>query len=277
MIQRMEIDDKTLRKVQLVQLEILDAIDNLCKKNNIKYSLYAGTLLGAVRHGGFIPWDDDLDICMSRRDYVRFIRLWNRYSPQGYILQNKSLEPDFTQSFSKIRKRNTTFLEEGAESGNYHKGIFVDIFPIDRIPNGVIQRKIFRYQCMLYQLYTREFIPVNSNLVVKFCSKIILNVTPKNMRKYLRKQLQRHIVSHNKDEKLNTIAIETYQTLSHIFPVELLDEYVELQFEGKKYMCFKLWNEYLTLEYGNYMELPPKEERIWKHRPLIIDFQHEYK
>ena len=103
--------DNTLRQLQLTQLSILKVIDKLCRKWEIRYSLYAGTLLGAVRHSGFIPWDDDLDICMAREEYDRFLAAWEKEPPEGYLLQNKKNTPAFTQSFTKIRKDHTAFLQ----------------------------------------------------------------------------------------------------------------------------------------------------------------------
>ena len=102
-----------LRRLQLTELEILKVVDKVCRDNKIDYSLYAGTLLGAVRHKGFIPWDDDLDICLTRENYNRFIKIWNANPPKGYILQNKENTPDFSQTFTKIRKDNTAFFQEG--------------------------------------------------------------------------------------------------------------------------------------------------------------------
>ena len=98
-----------LRKLQLTQLEILKEVDDFCSKNNIRYSIAYGTILGAVRHGGFIPWDDDLDICMPRADYDKFISLWK--DTDAYSLQNRDTNLDFTQSFTKIRKRNTVIKQ----------------------------------------------------------------------------------------------------------------------------------------------------------------------
>ena len=135
--------DETLRKLQLIQLEMLKVVDNICSNHKIKYSLYAGTLLGAVRHKGFIPWDDDLDVCMPRKDYNRFIKICGQCLPKEYCLQNKENEPRFSQSFTKMRKKHTTFLQGGEPVSDYHHGIFIDIFPIDRRPKRIISRMFF--------------------------------------------------------------------------------------------------------------------------------------
>ena len=112
--------EKMLRKLQLTQLDILKVFDKFCREHDLHYSLYAGSLLGAVRHKGFIPWDDDLDVCMSRADYDRLIALWEQAQPKGYILQNKENSPNFWQSFSKIRKDHTTFLQGQREVSHWH-------------------------------------------------------------------------------------------------------------------------------------------------------------
>lgn len=126
--------DDQLRQLQLTQLEMLKLFDKICQEHGIAYSLYAGTLLGAVRHKGFIPWDDDLDVCMSRKNYDRFLKVWEETKHDGYLLQNKENSPAFSQSFSKIRKEHSTFLQSEKEAGCYHTGIFIDIFPLDRVP-----------------------------------------------------------------------------------------------------------------------------------------------
>ena len=181
--------EDTLRKLQLTQLEMLKVVDTFCKENNISYSLYAGTLLGAVRHQGFIPWDDDLDICMSRENYNRFIELWTKTCPKGYIIQNKENTPEFTQSFTIIRKENTTFLQYEWEIEKYHTGIFIDVFPIDRIPDKGLPLIMYKLHCMLYQLYTREFVPVKSRKIVQLVSGILLKINSHNRRMVKRQKL----------------------------------------------------------------------------------------
>lgn len=268
--------NENLRKLQLTQLEILKVIDVFCKENNIKYSLYAGSLLGAVRHKGFIPWDDDLDICMARNEYNRFIRQWLEHSPKGYLLQNKETEPGFTQSFTKIRKDHTTFLQEMDKKGKYHSGIFVDVFPIDRMPDEGIKKKIFDFRCMLYQLYTREFVPPKSSPAVRFLSAVLLKAVPAKKRKKHREKLLYQITKNNTDHSLNAAAIETMASLKIRFPKDMLDDYTYLKFEDAEFMCFKKWDEHLKCKFGDYMKLPPEEERAWRHRPVILDFDRNY-
>lgn len=268
--------NEQLRKLQLTQLEILKAVDQFCISNHIRYSLYAGTLLGAVRHRGFIPWDDDLDICMARADYDRFIYLWTKTEHPGYVLMNKENSPAFSQSFTKIRKDHTTFLQSESEVGKYHTGIFVDIFPIDRMPKGKYSRKVFRLRCMLYQLFTREFPPSRDGFVNKAGSKIILAFVPKAKRANCRKKLLKKITAYNNQSNLETVAIETVASLKKPFSCDMLDSYTTLRFEDGEYMCFAGWDDHLHRKFGDYMTLPPESERIWKHHPLIVDFNYNY-
>jgi lipopolysaccharide cholinephosphotransferase len=259
-----------LRKLQLVQLEILKVIDRVCRKHKIQYSLHAGTLLGAIRHKGFIPWDDDLDICMLRDDYNRFIHIWNE---PGYILQNKENTPNFTQSFSKIRKDRTAYIHTFDEQGKYHTGIFVDVFPVDRIPNTRVQRYIFWWRCMRYQLYTREFIPPKSGLLVRAVSKIYLSLIRGKRRVRNRNILFKKITKYNVNSKLNLSMIDTINTMCQIYPHNLFDNIVEIDFENNKFMAFMEWDEVLTIRYSDYMQLPPEEERSCKHNPIFLSFE----
>ena len=268
-------EDK-LRTLQLTQLEMLKTFDCFCREHNLHYSLYAGTMLGAIRHKAFIPWDDDLDVCMSREEYNRFIELWQASPKQDYILQNKENTLNFTQSFTKLRKDHSTFLQSEDEIGAYHTGIFIDIFPIDRIPSGKILRLIFKWNCMKYQLLTREHVPPKSGAVVRFACSLILFCIPKKRRPTVREKLLRKITQYNKDQSLETIAIEVMSTINRPLAADMLDNYTYVHFEDGEYMCFSGWDEYLRVEYGDYMQLPPEEERVWTHHPILIDFEHNY-
>jgi len=265
-----------LRKLQLTQIGILKVIDQICRKHGIQYSLYAGTLLGAVRHQGFIPWDDDLDICMARDDYNRFIEIWDTVPHDGFILQNKENSPAFTQSFTKIRKDHTTFLQDEREIGLYHTGIFVDIFPVDRLPAGKLAQIQFYWNVMQYQLFTREFIPSKANGIVKLISELFLNAVPVGKREQKRKKLLAKITAHNNNPSLQAVSIETIESMKQHHSPYMFDEYVELSFDSEAFMCYAGWDNHLKVKYGDYMQLPPESERVWKHHPILIDFEHNY-
>lgn len=260
----------------MTQLEILKVFDSVCRKHGLRYSLYAGSLLGAVRHSAFIPWDDDLDVCMPREDYDRFLSLWSSEAPEGYVLQNKETEPRFWQSFTKIRKDGTTFLQEEREAGKYHLGIFLDIFPLDRIPDGRLSRAVYKWHCMRYQLFTREYIPPTAGSVTRLGSSAILFFTPKKRWSEARRRALEKITRYNGDPTLEVAAIETIASLRKPFARDMLDGYVDLPFEDGSFMCFSGWDDHLRRKFGDYMQLPPESEREWKHHPIIIDFEHNY-
>lgn len=265
-----------LKRLQETQIEILNEIDRVCRGNGLRYSLYAGSLLGAVRHQDFIPWDDDLDICMPRADYEELLHIWNTEANKKYILLNKRINPNFTQSFSKIRKDHTCFLQFDVERDQYHTGIFVDVFPVDRMPDGKALEKKFIYECMMYQLLVREYIPPKGNVAMKLICKMILRFISQRNRMKLIKKLESEITRWSNDKSKRVVFAETQSTFTKPMPCDLLDEYGELPFGNRSYMCFKKWDEYLTIKYKNYMQMPPEDERVWKHHPIILDFEHNY-
>ena len=136
------------------QLEIYDAIAKICEKHSIRYTAVAGTVLGAVRHNGYIPWDDDFDIAMPRKDYEKFIEKAKDELDDRFFLQNYETEPTCINYFTKVRRNGTLFVQESDVSVNMHKGIFVDIFPLDNLPKASFMRKFFRFrQVIIYQFY----------------------------------------------------------------------------------------------------------------------------
>lgn len=265
-----------LRQLQLTQLDVLKLIDGICRKHDISYSLYAGTLLGAVRHQGFIPWDDDLDICMSRSEYERFLRIWEEERPEGYLLQNKENTPTFTQTFTKIRKEHTCFLQFDWERGRYHTGIFVDIFPIDRMPTGMLANSWFQWKCLKYLLFTREFVPPKGSALQKTVSKLLLAMVPPRRRSEYRERFLTEVKRYDEELELPRVTTETVGALRRPLPADIADHFVSLPFEDGKFMCFSDWEVYLKARFGDYMQLPPESERTWTHHPIILDFERDY-
>ena len=265
----MKSDD--LRKLQLVELEILKEFDAFCKKHDLKYSLYAGTALGAVRHGGFIPWDDDIDVCMTRDDYDKFLKLYRENPIDGYYLQGTD-DPNYEHiNFSKLRKNGTKFGTEMDVKLYDHVGIFLDIFPFDKVPNDKKKRKKFFFNVKLWLVYTRGYAYTKGSKFLKIVSKLLLLKSRKRQLK-IRNKLEKKILSYRTMEKDYSLAsLACPASLNNIFPADVLDDVQQIDFEGTKASIYKDYDSALRITFGNYMQLPPEEERVCKHEPFIFD------
>ena len=264
-----------LRQLQMTELDILKTVHSFCVHHDIKYSLYAGTLLGAVRHKGFIPWDDDIDICMSRDEYERFIMLWQKEPVAGYSLQNKDNSPAFMSSFTKIRKDHTTFLEHEEDIGQFHTGIFIDIFPLDRIPSAWLPKKLFYFRVMLYQLMIREYGPKESGAAVRLASRWILSLIPVVRRAETARRILKKLTKYRDRVDLNITGIESMRSVRVEYSATMFDSYISLPFEDGTFSAFAQWDDNLKAKFSDYMQLPPEEERTWTHHPICIDFDRD--
>ena len=266
-------DNISLRKLQLIETDILKIVDKFCKKHDIKYSLYAGTALGAVRHGGFIPWDDDIDICMTRPDYERFLKLWREQGEEGYALQGTD-NPNYEYiNFSKIRKIGTKFGTEFDVKayGEDNVGIFLDVFPFDKVPNDKRKRKKFLFNVKLWLVYTRGYAYTRGGTFLKLISKLLLLKSRKRQLK-IRNKLEKKILSYQSMEKDYSLAsLACPASLKNIFPADILDQVQEIDFEDTKASIYKDYDTALRITFGNYMQLPPEQERVCKHEPFIFD------
>lgn len=269
--------EETLKEVKKAELNILSTVDDFCQKNNIKYSLAYGTLLGAVRHKGFIPWDDDIDIWMTRENYNKFIRAWEQNPVQGYILQNTDLEEDFSQNFTKIRKDNTAFIQtEEEKTTNYHKGIFIDIFPLDRVAKTPSKIAVQKLYAMLTMLFYRKYAPPTEKGLKKYISGFFLKIVPKSKYENARKYFENKYLFLSGDVDCSWLSNSTYRDLSIYYDSDMMDDYTFLQFEGRNFMSVSKWDHALKMQYGDYMQLPPEEDRVWKHHPIFIDLNNNY-
>lgn len=270
--------DKLQSQIQQVwetEQEILDVIHQVCIENHLRYSLAYGTLIGAVRHQGFIPWDDDIDIIMPREDYERLLLIWNQVAPTGYVLQNVRTDPDFTQSFTKIRKDHTTFLQDEFEwEKHYHKGVFVDIFPGDRVAPGTLRRKLQYVAAAVSLLYNRGHASGSGGFIGKV--EQVLLKTPKEKYAKRREKAEKWIRRWNDNPALPYFFPSTIEDCQKFYPAELFEKMETIEFCGKSYRCVSNPDAILRLVYGDYMQLPPEEERVWKHHPILIDFEHNY-
>lgn len=265
-----------MQDVWAAEQSILDRLDRICSDNGLRYSLAYGTLLGAVRHKGFIPWDDDVDIMLPREDYERLMELWPAVAPADLILDRCDLDPENFNVFSKVRKDHTTFLQFDYErSARFHKGIFNDVFPVDRVPEGRLARKLQYVDFAFMLLFNRGF-PSGSKGAVGIAERLLLRIVPRKRYFRVSQFFARRGRRWNDKPAAYLISPVTIRDCKRWYPADLFDSLQRLRFQGRDYSAFSKAEEFLTIRYGDFRQLPPKEDQIWKHPPLLVDFTRNY-
>ena len=267
--------ENTIREMQKVELEMLIEVDRICKKYNIKYFLVAGTLLGAVRHKGFIPWDDDIDIAMPMDEYRRFCKVAKDELSDQYFLQN--YRTDVTSwLFTKIRKNNTTAIEENRFGSLFHQGIWIDVFPFIGVKNDDKWLLKFNKNVkFIKKIITKKIGLVNST-EGNFLYAIINKLTPLRLVRFVFGLLYNRVFQ---DPRKHTHCnyLWSRSKITARFPTELFSETCEVEFEGHMFPAPKDWDKYLTIEYGDYMTPPPPEKRNGgSHNIAIVDVNNDY-
>ena len=268
-------DAVTLKQLQQTEYEILCTVDDFCAKHDIRYALFCGTLLGAVRHQGFIPWDDDVDIAMTRDEYVKFCRCWKEHPAEGYIFQDLESDPYCTISHGKVRKDGTVLLTPAENPERGHHGIWIDIFPLDKMGTGMVNGWRVRRQAQKIILLTRARDRIPSDGAGKRLFRSFVRVVPEAIRQRALKRAITWLV--NNDERLkNGYVWKSLAAGWHIkkwtFPQEMAEAYDTLTFNGRSFPVFRDYRTMLNILYGDYMQLPPPSERVCKHTPLEVAF-----
>lgn len=268
-------DAELLRKVQLAQLEIAKEVKRVCEENNIKYFLDSGTLLGAVRHKGFIPWDDDMDIGMLREEYNKFIKIAPQKLSDAYYLQTWDTDEYYANAFAKVRKKNTIYAEYNCRYSKVGNELYIDIFPYDVYPDVSKKRKkqgkkVNLYRCTL--LIKNGVYPwkatggrlKNFGRFIKYLPYLIssLFMYKKNIKeKYLRAMY----MYNNEDSEYLYEQAGSASYGKWIVPRKCFEKYSELVFEDTSFSCPVDSELYLKSVYGDYMKLPPEEKRMNRH------------
>lgn len=251
--------------IRAIQLEILSAVDSFCRENGLKYSLCGGTLLGAVRHKGYIPWDDDVDLMMPREDYDRFVAT---FKADGMTVMNLAEADDCAETFTKICRKGTILIDRNF--GRELWGVNVDLFPIDGAPDDNIEdhyRKLDAIREKLFTIcpyYKAVKGPKRVPLFFKYCIKRMVYFHPGSFM-----SLKKKVVSAQKAipyRTSSTVGVYYWVEKTRTFmPKDVYEELAPVTFEGKSYMAVKQLDYYLTRIFGDYMQLPPVEKRVSHH------------
>lgn len=265
--------ENTITDHQTVLMELWYVFDSICARNHIKYQLYAGSALGAVRHHGIIPWDDDLDVVMLREDYNRFMDIAeSELDKNQYFLQREFTE-HWPMFFSKLRKNNTACIERYIpKDWETHMGIYIDIFPCDNLSNNPIKRKI--------QFVASKIVIAKSLNARGYCTNNLLKKTFIWVCKLFPQTVLTKIVINIQESNTGWVhtffgAARSYQ--KNIFPRAWFEESVMLSFGGSTAPVSKEYDALLTKLYGDYMTPLPESQRGSKIHAEIVDTEHSYK
>lgn len=256
-----------LPEVKKIEVEILDAFVSFCEKNHLTYFLAYGTLLGAVRHKGFIPWDDDIDVTMPRPDYEKLLKLWPK--EDKYALLECKQDRGYLYPFAKICDSDT-FIEESGVEFSCDMGIYIDIFPLDGIPGTPEEnsRMLHRFEtlekCRMYSMMPCEALfkeGSGANFARKLLWRILRLIGPYRFSKWMDRGAQKYGYS---AQQYGGCLLTRFSS-REIYPLRVLEETTKVEFEGKWYTAPKDYNLILTLLYGDYMQFPPESEQVLKH------------
>ncbi len=254
--------EATLRRLQAVLYELLGIVDDICKRNGLRYYLYGGTLLGAVRGKEIIPWDDDMDLVMYRDDYEKFAEICKKELPEGYFYQTCFTDEAYPMMFAKIRKDGTYVRERKWDDKEMHKGIYIDILPLDHFPKNKFLTKVYLHiasflhqVCAFKNCHSDNIV---TRLAFKLAKKLPVTYWYKKRDKFLK-----FCNRHGSKELVCSFGSHYQPMTKRILKSEWFGEPTELEMNGRMYMAPGKWEGYLLHLFGeNYMELPPQEDRV---------------
>lgn len=261
-----------IRPLQLRILDILLAVQEVCEKHNLRYYIIAGTLLGAVRHKGFIPWDDDLDIGMPRKDYEKLMANAKEWMPEQYEVVSYETDKTYPLQFAKIQDANTTLIER--MHLKYLGGVYIDVFPLDGMTSNPIMQtwqlmRYFYYKKVLYFIYRDPYRHGHgpSSWLPLLCRKF-----------YTLEGVQEKIkrVQKTYDYDAHEYVVNHFDGRKGIMPRRYYGKPTPINFEGKQVLGVEDTNAYLTRQYGDYMTLPPVDKQR-QHNFHLLDLNTPYR
>lgn len=267
-----ELDKNSLRHLQLIELEMLIEIDRICRKCGIKYTLDGGTLIGAVRHKGFIPWDDDLDVTFIHEEYEKFFEACKtELDKERFFFQDYRTDSGYRWGYGKLRRKGTEYIKSGQQMLKQITGICIDIFDFEYLPDNEKKRKshmrkMFCIRKTLYSAMGRK----NAKSALMRAWYSLLYLIPKQWVF----SAKNNICKKYNEQHTNNVLCMMWPTSSvpNGYPRYLFNEYVDIEFEGMKFMVAKGYETILRMHYGDYLTLPPESERKGVMDALILTF-----
>lgn len=252
-----------IQELRDIQMGILDDVHRFCEEQGLRYSLSSGTLIGAVRHGGYIPWDDDIDIYMMRDDYERFLQTYHDSKGLYRLLAPPPVgggqgEAPYYYTFAKVVDTRTRMVEK--ETEGYEIGVYIDVFPVDYVPEDLKEReRIFKRKKLLYKI--RRCKISNSNPLHSRMAYLCYRNLPLTV-EMIDKMIRQLIVRREPTDMLCHMTEAGPTTPKGCFPAADMKIMRDMKFETRTYKAMIGYDDYLRRTYGDYMQLPPEDQRV---------------
>lgn len=260
-VSQYHISEEELKQIQSVQQELIREVARICRKCNIHFNMVGGTMLGAIRHKGYIPWDDDADIGFLRTEYEKFRKACKtELNHEKYYMQDLRDTKGYRWGYGKLRRKDTEFIRLDQEFMPFEQGIFIDLMPFDNVPDKGLSKRVHFLRCFLYRkLFWSE---VGSRAEKNLWKRAAYKLMRKIPMKLIIKSYQRFIDTCQK-EKTQLVRILTFPTPKGIYGYERrwYTQLSEYPFGNMNLPGARDYDGYLKVKYGNYMELPPEEKR----------------
>jgi len=262
--------EEQVRQIQRVLLMMLEDIDETCRENDLDYILIGGTAIGCVRHKGFIPWDDDVDIAMTRANYEKFLRAVKKKYPDKYHLTDAIRENNYGKNIPKLRLNGTVYKTLLKVNPN-DREITADIFIIENVEDNTILKNIHGIICLAFgyflscrrladkEIYFREIYKERDFKRKVFLGKVLSFAS---LDKWAKWNEEVYSWCRNDNSRYVSVPTDRRHFLGEIFPREIMCETIDAEYEGKKFKIPRAYDYYLSHRYGNYMEIPPKEKQV---------------
>lgn len=275
-----ELSKEELRQVQKKSLDIAIYFRDFCRENNLKFFLCGGCCIGAVRHKGFIPWDDDVDVFMPRGDYEKLGKIWSEKADTkrfSYCRENE--RQHYRNLFATINDNNTTFIKVNQADLDINHGIVLDILPLDGYPNSKIARACQIFWAIIYSIFCAQISPTNHGKIANLVGNLILKCVPSDkfrfkIWKFAEKKMTKYKI---KDCDYITELCSGPFYMKKKYPKSSFDEAIYVNFEGENMPIPVGYDEYLRIAFGDYMKLPPKEKQFPHHDIVFCDISNCYK
>lgn len=267
-MKKIEIVNDEIRKIQLKCIEILDIVDRICRRNQIQYSLCGGSVVGAYLYGSCLPWDDDIDLMMTRENYNQFLKVVQDELPEGFSIHNYELSEEYWSTFTKIVNDNTTVVQQDGTVS----GVFLDITVYDKIPENWRKKELL----FLWKVSQVVMIGKLKDRSVKTLFRnTALTLLIRDERKYLC-YFQKRVEKNGNAKSYHYSELFGAFCNTKPFDAEIFENYTEIDFEGKSYMIVREYVKYLEIRYDRTDFKEPKEKQVAPHY-RYVNFELPYK